>query len=236
MGVRIKFVQTKPGIPAVTRVQDNFGRSTLNPAAGPILWSPMDQIITPWNSPTAISDVTCDGLGNLIISGFGTNNPNSVPPVFMPCLGFTFSLVNGKTQYCQVKFNGVANAGVGGDVGPAVFISTNGQAGGTCYMCTINNGSQLTVSRVTVSGGALSEVHLSGVAFASVSVGDVLRLACQAGSPNTVTLKKNGSQIFSGTDAGLSTGVPGFCNEVCGVVAGNSPQFKFQNFDGGIGT
>lgn len=220
---------------AVTRVTDTFARGTLNAAGGPVLWQPTSLQIIPVTSPVNIGSPFCDGAGNIVLSGYGQNNPLTFYPTWMPCLGFTFSVVNGATQHAQAKFQGTANPTVGGNAGIAVFMTQNGQSSGSCYILMFNNNSQMTVQRCTVSGGVLGIVNLSAANFATAAVGDVLRLSCQAGSPNTLTVLQNGTQIFTTTDATFNSGVPGFCIETIALTAGLNLQIKFSNFDGGVG-
>lgn len=237
MPVKVRNLNTAGALP-VTRVQDSFNRTTLNPASGPPLWAPLaPPIVTPFSTPVTFGDNFCgvgtDASNALILSSFGQNSPVLPIPLFMPCIGFTFNKINGLTQYCQFTFVGFGTA-TGGDGGGAVMLSYQGQATQSCYLALVTTGNMF-IDKAVVTGGVITLTDLTAGVGGAPANGDVYRLSCAVGSPNTLTLKKNGSTIATVTDGSLTQGVPGFCTEVPGMVAGVAWQLQMRNFDGGVG-
>lgn len=232
----------------VTQVSDSFstagGRNTLNPV-NQILWEPTPILQVPYNSPNVLAlmqiGAQAGGGSGLNMTCLGQNNNVYTIGVIMPCLGFTFGMVNGKTQFSQFTFN--ANTGANCVCCLGVMITSDPNSSNfSMYAIEFNGNGVVGLGKIVLTGNVITNTGLGNPPGASMTQGNVFRISCQVGvGSNVITVQQNGVQLSQVTDNGsvggpaLTGGVPGMYNFIQGVSAGVTTFMQFRNWSGGLG-
>jgi hypothetical protein len=110
----------------------------------------------------------------------------------------------------------------------------NGEQGASWYGWNWSQSTFPFLEWAQVSGGVFSGAVLFTSGVAQV-IGDVIRLSYNVAT-RTVTVSKNGTQIFQAVDMNIpATGIPGVQMRTANSFAGNCNQVIISNLTCGLG-
>ena len=218
----------------VTRVQDTFNRGTLNPP-GTLIWQHNPLVILPDVDPICVGKASCPNTSvlNLSAQQSGAGSTGTYWTTILPCVGLTYSALNGQQQYCQATFKGFQGTAFTA-CGNMVMATWNGEDSGQWYGIVHRNGGLTAVEKASVASSLLGNTIL----FTDVApvIGDVWRLSFTPAT-NTLIATKNGVVVFNAVDSTspLSGGIPGFNMRSVNQLAGVPGGVLVSNADCGLG-